>query len=123
VAKPQSYRDLIVWNRAMDLVEEVYRLTASFPDRERWRLVDQLSRAVVSVPANIAEGQGRATTKDFGNYLAIAKGSLNEVETYLHLAARLGYLDEPTVMPAFSLATEVSKMLTSLRRRVLAGEK
>jgi four helix bundle protein len=122
VAKPQSYRDLIVWNRAMDLVEEVYRLTATFPARERWRLVDQVSRAVVSVPANIAEGQGRATTKDFGNFLAIAKGSLNEVETYLHLAARPGYLDEPAVTPAFGLATEVSKMLTSLRRRVLTGD-
>lgn len=78
----------------MDLVEEVYQLTARFPSSERWRLVDQLSRAVVSVPANIAEGQGRVTARDFGNFLAIAKGSINEVETYLHLAVRLGYVDE-----------------------------
>jgi four helix bundle protein len=105
----------------MDLVEEVYRLTAILPASERWRLVDQLSRAAVSVPANVAEGQGRATTKDFGHFLAIAKGSVNEVETYLHLAIRLGYLEEHAVAIAFGLATEVSKMLTSLRRQVVSG--
>ncbi len=113
----QSYRDLIVWNRAMDLVVEVYRVSALFPASERWRLTDQISRAVVSVPANIAEGQGRATSKDFAHFLAIARGSLNE--TYLMLAVRLGYLTTEKIEPALALLTEVSKMLGSLRAKVI----
>ena len=115
----QSYRDLIVWNRAMDLVVEVYRVSALFPASERWRLTDQISRAVVSVPANIAEGQGRATSKDFAHFLAIARGSLNETETYLMLAVRLGYLTTEKIEPALALLTEVSKMLGSLRAKVI----
>jgi len=115
----QSHRDLIVWQKAMDLVVEVYRVSGMFPTSERWRLVDQISRAVVSVPGNIAEGQGRGTAKDFAQFLAIARGSLNETETYLLLAVRLGYLTTEKIAPALSLLTEVSKMLGSLRAKVL----
>ncbi len=115
----QSYRDLIVWNKAMDLVVEVYRVSASFPAAERWRLIDQISHAVVSVPANIAEGQGRGTSKDFAQFLAIARGSLNETETYLMLAVRLGYLATEKIEPALALLTEVSKMLAGLRAKVV----
>lgn len=115
----QSHRDLIVWNKAMDLVVEVYRVSALFPTSERWRLIDQISRAVVSVPANIAEGQGRGTSKDFAQFLAIARGSLNETETYLLLAVRLGYLTTDKLEPVLALLTEVSKMLGSLRAKVL----
>ena len=115
----QSYRDLIVWNKAMDLVVEVYRVSGLFPASERWRLIDQISRAVVSVPANIAEGQGRATSKDFAQFLAIARGSLNETETYLMLAVRLGYLSTEKIDPVLALLTEVSKMLGSLRAKVV----
>ncbi|MEK7693764.1 MAG: four helix bundle protein [Chloroflexota bacterium] len=115
----QSYRDLIVWQKAMDLVVEVYRVSCRFPTSERWRLVDQISRAVVSVPANIAEGQGRGTSKDFAQFLAIARGSLNETETYLMLAVRLGYLATEKIEPALALLTEVSKMLGALRAKVL----
>lgn len=115
----QSHRDLIVWQKAMDLVVEVYRVSGMFPTTERWRLVDQISRAVVSVPGNIAEGQGRGTAKDFAQFLAIARGSLNETETYLLLAVRLGYLTTDKIAPALSLLTEVSKMLGSLRAKVL----
>jgi four helix bundle protein len=115
----QSHRDLIVWNKAMDLVVEVYRVSASFPAAERWRLIDQLSRAVVSVPANIAEGQGRGTSKDFAQFLAIARGSLNETETYLMLAMRLGYLTTHQAEPVLALLTEVSKMLAGLRAKVV----
>ena len=119
VERVQSHRDLIVWNKAMDLVVEVYRVSALFPAAERWRLVDQISRAVVSVPANIAEGQGRGTSKDFGQFLAIARGSLNETETYLPLAVRLGYLTTDQITSALALLTEVSKMLGALRTKVL----
>ena len=115
----QSHRDLIVWQKAMDLVVEVYRVSGMFPTSERWRLVDQISRAVVSVPGNIAEGQGRGTAKDFAQFLAIARGSLNETETYLLLAVRLGYLTTEKIAPALSLLTEVSKILGSLRAKVL----
>ncbi len=115
----QSHRDLIVWNKAMDLVVEVYRISSLFPAAERWRLIDQISRAVVSVPANIAEGQGRGTSKDFAQFLAIARGSLNETETYLLLAVRLGYLTTEKIEPVLALLTEVSKMLGSLRAKVL----
>jgi len=115
----QSYRDLIVWNKAMDLVVEVYRISGLFPASERWRLIDQISRAVVSVPANIAEGQGRATSKDFAQFLAIARGSLNETETYLMLAVRLGYLSTEKIDPVLALLTEVSKMLGGLRAKVV----
>ena len=115
----QSHRDLIVWQKAMDLVVEVYRVSSLFPISERWRLVDQISRAVVSVPGNIAEGQGRGTPKDFAQFMAIARGSLNETETYLLLAVRLGYLTTDKIEPVLALLTEVSKMLGSLRAKVL----
>jgi four helix bundle protein len=115
----QSHRDLIVWNKAMDLAVEVYRLSASFPSTERYRLIDQLTRAAVSVAGNIAEGQGRGTSKDFGHFLALARGSLNETETYLMLAVRLGYLSEAKAAPVLGLLVEVSKMLGSLRSKVL----
>jgi four helix bundle protein len=119
VERVQSYRDLIVWSKAMDLVVEVYRVSVLFPASERWRLIDQISRAVVSVPANIAEGQGRGTAKDFAQFLAIARGSLNETETYLMLAVRLGYLTTDKVEAVLALLIEVSKMLGALRAKVV----
>ncbi len=94
-------------------------MSALFPASERWRLVDQISRAVVSVPGNIAEGQGRGTSKDFAQFLAIARGSLNETETYLLLAVRLGYLTADKIEPSLDLLTEVSKMLAGLRAKIL----
>ncbi len=78
----QSHRDLKVWRKAMDLAVEIYRLTARFPRSETYRLVAQITRAAASVPANIAEGHARATRRDFANFVAIAKGSLMEAETF-----------------------------------------
>lgn len=85
----RHYSDLIVWQKAMDLVVHVYEVTESFPQREVFGLTNQVRRAAVSIPSNIAEGQGRGTTKDFLHFLAIARGSLQEVETQLLLAYRL----------------------------------
>ena len=102
----------------MDLVVMVYGLTAGLPPAERYRLVDQLSRAAVSVPANIAEGSQRSTAKDYANFLSVAKGSLMEVETMLMLVVRLNMLSNQSVAPA-QLVTEISKMLTSLRASLL----
>lgn len=115
----KSYRDLVVWNRAMDLAVAAYQVSSRLPASERWRLIDQLNRAAASVPANIAEGQGRGTSKDFAQFLSIARGSLNEVETFILLAVRLGYVADDHVEVVLSLATEVGKMLVALRTKVV----
>jgi four helix bundle protein len=119
----QSHRDLTVWQKAMDLAVEIYRLTAKLPHSENYRLVAQITRAAASVPANIAEGHARATRKDFANFVAIAKGSLMETETFLMLAVRLSYLSQSEASSAFSLITEISKMLTALRNRLKEADK
>ena len=116
--KGQSYRDLLVWQKAMDLVDRVYDLSVEFPADERYALVPQLRRAVVSIPTNIAEGQGRATRRDFANFLTIARSSVLEVETLLSVAQRRGYIGDEKVGAAFSMTTEVGKMLLALRSRI-----
>jgi four helix bundle protein len=116
----ESHRDLIVWQKSMDLVVQVYQLTGAFPPSEIYRLVAQSTRAAASVPANIAEGHARSSRKDFANFLAIAKGSLMETETFLMIAIRLGYLQNGVASPTLELITEISKMLTVLRRRLLS---
>lgn len=112
----KSQRDLLVWQKAMDLVVECYRLTQSFPASERYSLCSQLQRAAVSVPANIAEGHGRGSTKSFISFLWIANGSLTELETHLLIAERLGYVDRDRVETVLSKLQEVGRMLTGLRR-------
>ena len=103
----------------MDLAMIVYRLSRGFPKAETYGLISQLTRACASVPANIAEGNARGTAKDYANFLSIAKGSLMETETYLMLAVRLEYLTQQDVEPALSLVTEVSKMLTAIRAKLI----
>jgi four helix bundle protein len=114
----QSHRDLIVWQKAMDLAEVVYGLAAEFPQKETYRLGSQATRAAASVPANIAEGNARGTKGDCANFLSVAKGSLMETGTFLMLAVRLKYITQAEASTAFVLVTEVSKMLTSLRSRL-----
>src|SRR6476659_1156091 len=92
----RSYQDLVAWQKAMDLVELVYGATRGFPREEVYGLTSQVRRAAVSVPSNIAEGQGRASTKEFLHHLSIARGSLFEVETQVLVAQRLGYLPPDT---------------------------
>jgi len=96
----------------------VYDLAEHFPAREGFGLTGQITRAAVAVPANIAEGQARSTSRDFANFLAIARGSLMETDTLLTVAVRRGYVPEPEAGSTFSQITEVSKMLTSLRNRI-----
>ena len=115
----QSHRDLIVWQRAMDLAVAVHQLSGQFPKTEAYGLTQQLTRAAASIPANIAEGSARSSRKDYANFLAIAKGSLMEAETFLMLAVRLGYVRDADASPVFGLVTEISKMLTSLRSKLL----
>ena len=109
-----NYRDLEVWRVAMDLVEQCYRVTKVFPKEELFGLTSQIRRAAVSVPANIAEGNGRLHTKDYLNFLGIARGSLRELETHLFICQRIGLIDQQTFDPLFMLAGRVGKMLTKL---------
>ena len=121
MSKIESHRDLLVWQKAMDLTVEVYRLTKSFPPVETYRLTGQVTRAAASVPANIAEGNARGTRRDYASFLAVAKGSLMETETFVMLAVRLGYLSQAEADPSLMLVTEISKMLTALRSRLLSS--
>jgi four helix bundle protein len=109
-----SYRDLIVWQKAMDFVDLCYDLTALFPKSEQFNLVSQLQRAAVSVPSNIAEGQGREHTREFINHLSIARGSLYEAETQIQIAERRKYIISNDVNTALNLSAEIARMLHGL---------
>ena len=110
----QKYGDLIVWQKAIDLVVEVYKIAKLLPNEELYVLSDQMRRAALSIPSNIAEGQERNTTKDFINHLYIAKGSKGELETQLLVCARLQYLTQPQIKTAQNLLSEIGKMLNAL---------
>jgi len=109
------FRKLIVWQKAMELVRMVYQTSKGFPADERYALTDQLRRAVVSIPSNIAEGSGRASNRDYAHFLSIARGSLYETMTQLEIAQSLGYIDEYDSCNV--LAQEVGRMLTSLMKK------
>jgi four helix bundle protein len=113
--KLASHRDLDVWIKAMDLVEETYRLTRGFPDEERFGLTAQMRRAAVSVPSNIAEGYGRADRGNYRQHVSIANGSLKELETQLIIAGRLQFVSRASAARAWSLLQDVGKMLTRLQ--------
>ena len=112
----KSYQELIAWKKSMDLAEQVYRVTRTFPKEELYGLTSQVRRAAVSVPSNIAEGQSQSSTSDFLRFLAIARGSLAELETQLLLATRVGYLGEPDLQATVALATEVGRLTAGLMR-------
>jgi four helix bundle protein len=110
----QSYQDLIAWRRAMELVTEVYRATKTFPRDELYGLTNQLRRAAVSVPSNIAEGQARFSQKEFRHFLSHARGSLVEIETQLIIAQNLGYLHEDDSRALLTKAGELRRILNGL---------
>jgi four helix bundle protein len=110
------YRELIAWQKAMDLVVAVYQVTLEFPREEAFGLTSQLRRAAVSVPSNIAEGQGRKSTKEFLHHLSMAYGSLCEVETQIVLSERLAYLEPAKSGRVLDLAAEVGKLINGLSR-------
>ena len=110
------FKDLIVWQRAMELVKAVYAVSKAFPAEERYALTDQLRRAVTSIPSNIAEGSGRASNADYGHFLSIARGSLYETMTQLQVAVDLGYI--PAISPELeSLMSEVGRMLGAMLKK------
>ena len=112
----QSYRNLVVWQKSMQLVTEVYRFTEAFPKTEMFGLSSQLRRAVVSVPSNIAEGQGRDSTKEFLHHLSIAYGSLMETETQIQIAANLMYIEQGLADRLLDKCGEVGRLLNGLLR-------
>ena len=112
----QTYRDLKVWQKSMDLVVEIYGLSKAFPKEEQFGLISQIQRAAVSIPANIAEGHGRLHRKDYLRHLSFARGSLVEAETHLQIAVRLGYVQPDKGRLVWALFQEVGRLLSGLIR-------
>jgi four helix bundle protein len=114
--KPFTYRDLVAWKLGMDLVEECYKATTSFPRSELYGLTGQLRRASVSIPSNVAEGHARRSTKAYLNHVSIAIGSQAEFATCVELAARLGFLSQPERNRIVSVSDSVGRLLYGLHR-------
>lgn len=110
----QNYKELEVWQKGVALATDSYELTGRFPDTERYGLIAQIRRAVTSVPANIAEGWGRGSTKEYIQFLMIARGSLMELETHLIIARNLRYLDQRLLEPVQRQIESIAKMLNRL---------
>ncbi|MEZ4791938.1 MAG: four helix bundle protein [Gelidibacter sp.] len=112
-----NYKELIVWQKAMDLVEQVYALTLRFPKEEKYGLISQIQRSAVSIPSNISEGAGRNSNKEFKNFLGIANGSINELSTQLELSIRIGYLEKDELKEVFYLISEIQRMNFTLIKK------
>ena len=110
----RNYSDLIAWQKAMDMVVDVYKATSDFPKEELYGLTSQLRRAVVSVPSNIAEGQGRWSDREFTHFLSIAHGSLREAETQILIAERLGNIDSARRSRLMCMTSEAGRLLNGL---------
>ncbi len=117
-AKPtvRDYKDLLVWQKAMELARQVYRVSGTLPAEEKFGLISQLRRAAVSVPSNIAEGQARNTTGEFIQFISHAEGSLAELDTQLRLASDLEFIRQPSLEVVIPRVVELQKMLKALRR-------
>jgi four helix bundle protein len=116
----RSHHDLKVWQLGMELAERIYAITAQFPKEELYGLTSQLRRAASSVPANIAEGNGRRSTREFARHVSIAIGSLCEVETFLLLATRLKYGNSDAIAQALSMLAEEGRMLRGFQKTLIA---
>jgi len=114
----KSFRDLRVWQAAMELVEKIYKLTQSFPKHEVYGLTNQLRRAAVSIPSNIAEGHAREHSKEYLNFLSVTQGSLAELQTQIEIASRLGYAEHSSIRDLLEDSVSLSKQLYALRNAV-----
>lgn len=110
----KSYKDLKIWQRSMDMIELIYRITEDFPSKESFGLVSQMRRAAVSVPSNIAEGYGRQSTGSYSQFLSVARGSLFELETQVEICIRLKYIHKTESEKLVAEIVEISKMISSL---------
>lgn len=109
-----NYKELKVWQKSIELAEEVYKITLNFPVEEKFGLISQIRRSAVSIPSNISEGAGRNSNKEFRNFLGIANGSSNELNTQLLISVKIGYAKEENLKLVFCLINEIQKMLFSL---------
>jgi four helix bundle protein len=116
--KIESFQDLVVWQKSMDLVAECYQLAHRLPQNEQYGLASQMRRAAVSIPANIAEGFGRWHSKEFVRFLHVANGSLKELETHLLIGKRLGFFGPSELAKPASLVEEIGRMLAALRKKL-----
>jgi four helix bundle protein len=112
-----NFKELKVWQKSMDLAEEIYQLTSTFPKEEKYGLISQIQRCAVSIPSNIAEGAGRNSNNEFRNFLGIANGSANELNTQLLLAVRIGYAKKVDISDILNLISEIQKMIFSLIKK------
>jgi four helix bundle protein len=119
----RSYRDLIVWKKGIALAKQTYAVTKAFPSTEIYGLTNQLRRAAVSIPSNIAEGQSRQSTKEFVHFLHIALGSLSELDTQVVIAQELGYLPESEASPVLDAIAEMRKMIYGLIQQLPKAQK
>src|SRR5689334_19802516 len=111
-----TFRNLIVWQQGMALVEDCYRVTARFPQSELYGLTSQVRRAAVSIPANVAEGHSRRETKPYRHYVSLAIGSHGELETYFELSTRLGFLTQADKNRLMSQCDSIGRLLSGLHR-------
>jgi four helix bundle protein len=116
--KTQNYRDLVVWQKGIELAKLLYPLSAQFPQEEKFGLISQIRRAAVSIPSNIAEGQARHTTGEFVQFISHAEGSVAEVDTQLFLAVELDFVSNRQATSCFDLLGDERRMLNALRRRL-----
>jgi four helix bundle protein len=116
----RSYRDLVAWKKAVELVTEIYRKTQIFPKEELYGLTSQLRRSAISIPSNIAEGQGRISKGEFKQFLGNARGSLFELGTQITIADNLGYLNKSDVNDLLELSAEVGRILNGLLTSIKA---
>jgi four helix bundle protein len=114
----KSFKELNVWQKGIELVEMIYKITASFPEEEKYGLSAQMRRAAVSIPSNIAEGHLRKTAKDFKQFLSIARGSCAELETQIIISYKLGFIQEDNFSDLSSRIEELSKMLSSFYSKI-----
>ena len=117
----KNFKELVVWQKSMELTLIIYHLVKHFPKEEMYALTSQICRAAVSIPSNIAEGQGRQSKAEFLNFLSIANGSLAEVETQLLIAIKLGYIQEADAQYAQDLIIQIGKMLNTIRARLITN--
>jgi four helix bundle protein len=118
----QNYKDLKVWQKAMDLAQRIFEITETFPSAQKYVLATQMQRCALSVPSNIAEGRNRHSENDFIYHLNIARGSLAELETQIILSQRLAYLAQPEAAHLTDAANEIARMLYGLRDSLRPAE-
>jgi four helix bundle protein len=118
----QSFKDLLVWQHAIGLTTEIYKLTATFPKAEQFGLTNQMRRAAVSIASNIAEGYGRATKGEYIQFLGIARGSCSELETQMVIAGNLGFGTPPNLQTSDALCHDVSRLLSALIKSLRAQQ-